>query len=124
MRLVRGLRQADERLSRLDLGQVVADSLDSAARELESKVVDVLSMAPGQDHSAPWLQTGALRASISHHTDGMIAVVGSSCDVAVDQELGTKTDPPRSFLASTAAGAAEDLVAAIAASLARQLAER
>jgi phage gpG-like protein len=124
MTIVRGLREAEERISGLDFGKAVAESLDAAARDLESRVVDVLSMAPGQDHSVPWLQTGALRASITHKSDGMIAVVGSSSDVAVDQELGTRTDPPRSFLASTAASAAEDLVASIAAALARHLAER
>jgi phage gpG-like protein len=124
MRLIRGLRQAEERLGRLDIGQEIANSLDAAAQELQSKVVDTLSMAPGRDHSAPWLQTGALRASIAHSSDGTVAVVGSSSDVAVDQELGTRSDPPRSFLASTAASAAEDMVASIAGALARHLAER
>jgi phage gpG-like protein len=117
------LRQAEERLDRLDIGQVVADSLEAAAQKLEAKVVDILSMAPGEDHTAPWLQTGALRESITHDSDGTIAVVGSSSYVAVDQELGTRSDPPRSFLASTAADTAEDLVASIAAALARHLAE-
>jgi len=124
MRLVKGLRQANQRLARLDIRQAVADSLDAAVQQLEAQVVDTLSMSPGPDHSVPWVQTGALRASISHSSDGMIAVVGSSSDVAVDQELGTRSDAPRPFLASTAANATEDLVASIAAALARHLAER
>jgi hypothetical protein len=69
------------------------------------------------------LRTGALRDSIGHDVDGTTVIVGSLSDVAVDQELGTRTDPPRPFLASTAAGAAEGLAETIAASLARYLAD-
>lgn len=54
----------------------------------------------------PLLRTGAMRASIEyrvsvgqHHGDAMI---GSDSPVAVAQELGTRTIPPRSFLGSAA----------------------
>jgi len=124
MTLVTGLRQAEARLARLDIGQAIADALGLAAQELEAKVVEVLSQRPGQDHSVPWLRTGALRASIGHEVDGTVAVVGSSNDVAVDQELGTRTVPPRPFLSSTAAGTAGDIASSIAAALARHLADR
>lgn len=123
MMLVRGLRDAGARLDHLDVGQAIVDALEIATQDLEARVVDVLSELPGQVHSAPWLQSGALRASIGHDIDGAVAVVGSSSDVAVDQELGTRTDPPRPFLASTAADAADDLVASIAAALGRHLAD-
>jgi negative regulator of sigma E activity len=123
MTLVRGLREAEARLAGLDIAQAVTDALDAAAKGLEAKVTEVLSHPPGTDHSVPWLRTGALRASISHVTDGNVAVVGSTSDVAVDQELGTRTIPPRPFLASTAANSAEATVASIATALAHHLAD-
>jgi hypothetical protein len=122
--LVRGLREAEAHLARLNFVNAAADALTAAAQELKAKVVADLSQPPGQDHGAPWLRTGMLRASIGHDIDGIVAVVGSSSDVAVDQELGTRTDPPRPFLASTAAGSAADLVVWIAATLERHLADQ
>ncbi len=124
MTLIRGLRQADDYLAHLDLASGITDALGEAAQELETKVVDVLSQPPGQNHSAPWLRTGGLRESITHDVDGAVAIVGSSSDVAVDQELGTHTIPPRSFLAATAADCADETITRIAAVLARHLASR
>jgi hypothetical protein len=124
MSLVLGLRQAEERLARLDIVTAMDVALDLAAQKLESEVVELLSHPPGQDHSAPWLRTGALRASIGYQADGAVAIVGSSSDVAVDQELGTHTVPPRSFLAATAATTGDDLAALIATTLATHLADR
>ncbi len=123
MMLITGLRQADERLARLDIPTAMADAVGAAAQELESKVVGTLSLPPGQDHSVPWLRTGGLRASIGHEVDGNVGVIGSSSDVAVDQELGTRSVPPRSFLASTAADAAEDTAGLVAAVVARHLSD-
>lgn len=99
----------------------MADALGVVAQELESQVVDVLSQPASIDHSMPWLETGALRDSIGHNIDGTMAIVGSTSDVAVDQELGTRTDPPRPFFSATAAAAANHLVQSIAASLARHI---
>jgi hypothetical protein len=124
MMLVRGLRQADERLARLDIASGITDALSLAAQDLDTKVVDVLSQPPGEEHSVPWLRTGELRGSIGHSVVGAIAIVGSSSDVAIDQELGTRTVPPRSFLAATAAATADEIVALIAVALARHLASR
>jgi hypothetical protein len=124
MTLVRGMRQAEERLVRLDVASGITYALGEASQELENRVIKVLSEIPGQDHSAPWIRTGELRDSIGRDVDGTIAIVGSSSDVAVDQELGTHTIPPRSFLAATAAGAADEIAVVIAAALARHLVGR
>jgi hypothetical protein len=124
MTLIRGLRRAEDRLAHLDIAAGIAGALAVATQELHDKIVDVLSEPPGQDHSVPWLRTGELRESIGSDVDGSTAVIGSSSSVAVDQELGTSTIPPRSFLAATAGGAADETVASIAASLARHLTGR
>ncbi len=124
MMIIHGLRQTEDRLARLDIASAITDALAEAAQDLQHKIVEVLSQPPGQDHSVPWLRTGELRGSIGHDVDGAVAVVGSSSDVAVDQELGTSTVPPRSFLAATAAGGADETVTLIAAALARHLTGR
>jgi hypothetical protein len=124
MRLVHGVREAMARLDRLDMADAITDALGIGAPELEVKVIEALSKPPGEDHSAPWLRTGALRESIGHEVNGAVAVIGSSSDVAVDQELGTRAIPPRPFLASTAAAAADDTVTSITTALARRLADQ
>jgi phage gpG-like protein len=50
----------------------------------------------------PLLREGYLRDSIGHVVEGHEAAVGSNDDVAVYQELGTKSIPPRSFLGAAA----------------------
>lgn len=60
----------------------------------------------GFTENDPLLRTGALRDSIGHSVEafpgGAVAVVGSTSDVAVDQELGTSRIPERSFLGRAA----------------------
>jgi phage gpG-like protein len=124
MTLVRGLRQAKHQLAIVDIPAVATCALEAAAQDLEAKVRDLLSQTPGQDHSVPWLRTGTLRASIGHNTDGNVAVVGSTSDIAVDQELGTRTNSPRSFLAATASAEADGVIALIVNALAQSLADR
>ena len=50
----------------------------------------------------PLLREGTLRDSISHMVEGRMAVVGSDDPVAIYQETGTSTIPPRPFLAGAA----------------------
>lgn len=88
---IRGLRRAQERLGRIDIAQSGTNALDRAARVLMSQIVENLSRHPGDDHGMPWLQTGALRGSIDCGVQDNVAIVGSTSDVAVDQELGTRT---------------------------------
>jgi phage gpG-like protein len=58
----------------------------------------------------PLLRTGELRDSIEHTiVSDHEAQIGSNLDIAVYQELGTRTIPPRSFLAQAAAHKEEDV---------------
>jgi phage gpG-like protein len=50
----------------------------------------------------PLLETGEMRDSIEHVSSSKEAHIGSNNDKAIWQELGTKTIPPRSFLAGAA----------------------
>jgi len=50
----------------------------------------------------PLLRSGAMRDSISHAVAGTDAVIGSTSDVAVYQEMGTDKIPPRPFLGPAA----------------------
>ena len=58
----------------------------------------------GYPEDEPLLRDGTLRDSISTSVtvDGLEAAIGSALDIAVYQELGTNTIPPRSFLAGAA----------------------
>lgn len=63
----------------------------------------------GFTENDPLLRTGALRESISHipelitmDGDSMEATIGSTSDIMVWQELGTKTIPPRPVLGPAA----------------------
>lgn len=56
----------------------------------------------GFSENYPLLRTGELRDSIDYAIGKDEAVVGSSNDKAVWQELGTNTIPPRSFLGGAA----------------------
>ena len=50
----------------------------------------------------PLLETGELRVSIEHQSTAHEAAIGSDDDKALWHELGTRTIPARSFLASAA----------------------
>ncbi len=121
MSLVRGVAEALLRLDRIDLRQARRAALERAAVRLEDTVKLSLSHEPGEDHAAPWLRTGELRASITRQLTEDTAVIGSAEPVAVYQELGTRTLPPRPFLApagaAEAAGIARDFGEIIAAAI-------
>lgn len=53
----------------------------------------------GYDENAPLLASGALRDSIQYRSSEKSFEVGSDNQIAVYQELGTATIPPRPFLA-------------------------
>jgi phage gpG-like protein len=59
----------------------------------------------GYSANEPLLREGTLRDSIGYEIvkPGELAIVGSTSEIAVYQELGTSTIPARSFLAATAA---------------------
>lgn len=64
-------------------------------------------VAQGYPANEPLLREGTLRDSIKHSVDVQgpghgVAVIGSDSPVAVYQELGTRSIPPRSFLGGAA----------------------
>ena len=84
-------------------------ALAQAAQTLQDAVQASLSTPPGGDHTKPWLRTGSLQNSIKHRANENSAVIGSDSPVAVAQELGTHTIPPRPFLSTTASVHAQGL---------------
>ena len=121
MTVLIGLSAPIERLARMDIQDAARQGLEEAAKQLEASVRETLSRRPGEDHSAPWLRTGSLHDSISTQVDEATASIGSADPVAVDQELGTRTIPPRPFLGSTAASEAARTVETFAAVLLSKL---
>jgi len=69
----------------------------------------------------PLLRSGAMRASIEHTVTQGMAVVGSTSDIAVYQELGTKTVPSRSFLGAAAARKSEEVAEILGAFVTKAL---
>jgi HK97 gp10 family phage protein len=55
-------------------------------------------LSQGFSENDPLLRSGKLRDSVSHEVNGLTAVIGSTSDVMVYQELGTDTIPPRPVL--------------------------
>ena len=108
-------------LGRIDFDAVQRAALTHAAERIAELVREKLSGAPGDAHDAPWLESGALRDSIAQDSDAERAVVGSTSEVAVDQELGTAHVPPRPFLAPVAAANSAELAEAIGAAFAAAL---
>jgi phage gpG-like protein len=117
MSLLVGLAAAIERLARLHIGDAARHGLQQAAEQLQASVQETLSRLPGEDHAAPWLRTGSLRGSVSSQIDDATALIGSDDPIAVDQELGTRTIPPRPFLSSTAAAEGERAADTFAAAM-------
>ena len=70
----------------------------------------------------PLLETGEMRDSIEHVSDHKEAQIGSNNDKAVWQELGTKTIPPRSFLAGALQHKADEIVEIIGRDITKALA--
>lgn len=111
---IANLAELFNRLGRLDMSATQHHALGQAAAQLEEAVRDSLSHPPGSAHDTPWIRTGTLRASIQHSAGESSAVIGSSSAVALDQEQGTKTVPPRPFLAPAAALRGEQIANDIA----------
>jgi hypothetical protein len=107
------LRQLADHLGRVDLAAVGANALADQAAVLANAVREALSNPPGGSHEYPWLRTGALRDSIATDIGPTDAFIGSTSDVALYQETGTVSVPPRPFLAPVAASRADDVAGAI-----------
>lgn len=59
-------------------------------------------LALGFNENDPLLRSGALRDSVSNQVSGLEAVIGSTSDIMVYQELGTDKIPPRAVLGPAA----------------------
>jgi len=68
---------------------------DAWAQLADSTLVYHAAMGVGD---TPLIVTGELYSSISHEVSGMEAVIGSTSDVMVYQELGTDRIPPRAVM--------------------------
>lgn len=117
MSIVRGLAEAVLRMGRIDIRQARYEMMEKAAARIEAAVKLSLALQPGEDHTAPWLRTGQLYASVSRQMTQNAAIIGSTDPVAVYQELGTQAIPPRPFLAAAAAAEAEGVTQDIAGSI-------
>lgn len=106
MIMIEGLQHILRSLETLDLSPVQQSALAAEAEQMAGAVREALSHSPGTDHETPWFRTGELRDSIVSEATGDEAVVASSAPVAVFQEHGTATVPPRPFLAPVAAAGA------------------
>src|SRR4051794_1700445 len=111
MRLgIAGLSEIRTRLERVRADEVMARALANEAEKLADAVREGLSGAPGSGgHDRPWLQSGALRASVGAQADGLQAVVGSSGPAAAPQEIGTSRMEARPFLAPVAAQGSDEI---------------
>ena len=104
-----------------DLDAIGESALAKAADNLARLVQADLSTLPGGLHDHPWLQTGTLHDSVSAEACGPVAVVGSTDPVALHQEQGTITVPPRPSFVPRAIAEAESIAHAIAQAVANAL---
>jgi phage gpG-like protein len=109
------------RLGALNLDAVARSELERQGAILADRVRDALSTLPGGPHDHPWLQSGGLRDSITHEAEGDDAVVGSRSPVALFQEHGTATLPPRPTFAPVASERGADIANSIAIALSQAI---
>ena len=115
---IAGLRDLSDRLARLDMTESQHTALDAAARLLQEALQEALSTPSGGDHTKPWRRTGSLQASMGYRSDSTSATVGSDDPIAINQEFGTPSIPPRPFLAPVAAAHAAELARQVGGSIA------
>lgn len=111
--MIANLSEVSTRLGRIDLEAVHQCALEEMAQQIEDAVRSVLSHPPRSEHDVPWIRSGGLQGSIAHEVDVDGARIGSTSMVALYQELGTRNDPPRLFLAPVAAALGEAVAQAI-----------
>lgn len=115
------LRALIDGLNTLDLVRVQHDLLAAEAGAIAADIRAALGQPPGGPHDYPWRESGTLQASIVAEAAGLSAIVGSVDPVAVHQEFGTSTVPPRPFLAPLAEAHVEQTVDNIGAAVAHAL---
>ena len=100
-----GLKKCAERVERVAKGEIGQYQPEAGQFEAWAQLADSTEFEKarlGYPVDAPLLRTGELRESISHEIDGLEAVVGSTSDVMVYQELGDVHLPPRAVLGPAA----------------------
>lgn len=121
--MIRGIRPITAALARLDLRSKEQDLLSEQADVLEHEVQKFLSQpVRGLDGSAR-RQVTELVSSMGHSQEESRAVIGSTATAAVAQELGTRINPPRSFMAPAASAQAAEVAESIGAEIAGFLKE-
>ena len=90
----------DDAQVRIGMYQEAAGPFPAWAPLADSTIAD--RIAKGYTPFDPLLRDGTLRDSIEIKSSGGEAVVGSASDIALYQEQGTKTIPPRPFLGPAA----------------------
>ncbi|MDR3525388.1 MAG: hypothetical protein P4L66_14955 [Acetobacteraceae bacterium] len=88
-----------------DLEVSLAAALADEAQALAKALRDTFATAPGGPHSHPWQRSGTLHASIEVAISETEAVIGSNDPVALYQEHGGPTLPPRPSFGPLAATA-------------------
>jgi hypothetical protein len=104
-----------EAQNEIGIPQGKAGPFDAWAPLAESTMEEKTRLGFTKQRSAedPLLRTGELRDSIGHHIEGHEVAVGSDSEIAVYQELGTATIPPRSFLGGAAVRKTDEAVNAV-----------
>jgi phage gpG-like protein len=121
--LLERLRVLERSLQALDLEAVRQSAGQAIAQRIEATVAESLSHRPGDEHGNPWQRTGTLRASIGSKVTANAIVVGSTDPAAVFQEEGSRTVPPRPFLAPAGSAAATGAIQALGTATAEALRE-
>ena len=111
------LAKLSARMGAIDLDAVQRKALEDAVQRIENAVRESLTHPDGS-RQAPRICEDELRDSIAHEIEMARAVIGSTSRVAADQELGSRSNPPRPFLAPAAAALGESVAEAIGAALA------
>lgn len=93
---------AIEATAKGEIGHYQGEALPFAAWDELKDGTKADRVAHGFTENDPLLRTGALRDSISRQIDGLTAVIGSTSDIMVYQELGTSRIPPRAVLGPAA----------------------
>lgn len=115
------LRDLIADLASLNLVRLQHECLVAQSEQLAADLREALATPPGGPHDYPWRESGALQSSIATETDGLTSLVGSTDEVALHQEYGTATIPPRPFLAPLAEAHAEAAAQAVGLAVATAL---
>ena len=96
-------------------------ALAEATTKLAAQLRELLNTPPGGPHIHPWRETGALHDGIEYQSDANEAAVGSISEVALYQEHGTATVPPRPTFGPLAATEGHPIAQSIGQAIAEAL---